>query len=227
MAIFGKSSRRSRKSLSTSSSPTPLTASTPQAPASDLGPFTITITPTLLRTLGNSLYPSLLKASGLPSPEQIYCSLRISSTGNGSKPQVLIWAGLPSEDPSSGSNPTPKDWRLGDLKDPRITTELIFFATKGSRGMCASPTNVFRFNRVLKGERVHGAEKPVDLLKKLIDCTTLPGDFVLDSCCGSGSTFVACHGLRRRALGIESDADYFRGALSAIHSNQVTEPQNA
>ena len=106
---------------------------------------------------------------------------------------------------------------------PRITTELIFFATKGSRGMCASPTDVFRFNRVLKGERVHGAEKPVDLLKKLIDCTTLPGDFVLDLCCGSGSTLVACRGLRRRALGIEADADYFRGALSALHGSASAE----
>jgi len=110
---------------------------------------------------------------------------------------------------------------------PRITTEFIFFATKGSRGLHASPTDVFRFNRVAKGERLHAAEKPVDLLRKLIECSTLPGDFVLDPCCGSGSTLVACRGVRRRGMGIEKDPDYFRTAEANLFKslqNDPTEP---
>lgn len=108
---------------------------------------------------------------------------------------------------------------------PRITTEFIFFATKGSRGMHASPTDVFRVNRVDKKERTHAAEKPVDLLRKLIECTTLPGDFVLDPCCGSGSTLVACRAVRRRGMGIEKDPDYFQTAQANLFKSDTNGSQ--
>lgn len=99
---------------------------------------------------------------------------------------------------------------------PRITTEFIFYATKGQRGMVSSPTDVFDDKRVSRSERLHAAEKPVSLLTKLVQCTTLPGDMVLDPCCGSGSTLVACRDAGRRALGIEKDLDYYNTAITNI-----------
>jgi DNA modification methylase len=99
---------------------------------------------------------------------------------------------------------------------PRITTEFIFYATKGQRGMVTSPIDVFEDKRVPRNERLHAAEKPVSLLQKLIQCTTLPGDLVLDPCCGSGSTLVACRESGRRGLGIEKDPDHFNTALANI-----------
>jgi site-specific DNA-methyltransferase (adenine-specific) len=99
---------------------------------------------------------------------------------------------------------------------PRITTEFIFFATKGQKGMTASPIDVFNIRRVPRNERIHAAEKPVELLKKLIEATTLPGDSVLDPCCGSGSTLVACKELSRRAFGIEKDPDYYTTAVANV-----------
>lgn len=104
---------------------------------------------------------------------------------------------------------------------PRITTEFIFFATKGSRGLNASPIDVFDDKRVSRSERLHAAEKPVDLLKKLIQCSTLPGDFVLDPCCGSGSTLVAAKELKRHGLGIELDKDYYNTALSNVFGSEL------
>src|SRR5262245_12894034 len=71
---------------------------------------------------------------------------------------------------------------------PRITTEFIFYATKGQRGLNASPTDVFDDRRVPREQRIHAAEKPVSLMAKLVNCATLPGDVVLDPCCGSGSS---------------------------------------
>lgn len=103
---------------------------------------------------------------------------------------------------------------------PRITTEFIFYATKGQRGLLASPTDVFNVRRVPRHERIHAAEKPVELLRKLIECSTMPGDSVLDPCCGSGSTLVACKELNRRALGIEKDADYYATAMANVFGDQ-------
>lgn len=103
---------------------------------------------------------------------------------------------------------------------PRITTEFIFYATKGQRGMNASPTDVFNVKRVPRNERIHAAEKPVELLRSLISCTTLPGERVLDPCCGSGSALVACKELGRTAIGIEKDIDYYNTALANIYGGK-------
>lgn len=99
---------------------------------------------------------------------------------------------------------------------PRITTEFIFYATKGRRGLHASPIDVFNVKRVPRKERIHAAEKPVELLSKLITCATLPGDYVLDPCCGSGSTLVACKETNRRGLGIEKDEDFYNTAMANV-----------
>lgn len=99
---------------------------------------------------------------------------------------------------------------------PRITTEFIFYATKGQKGLVASPIDVFNFKRVDRSARVHAAEKPVELLSRLIECSTLPGDSVFDPCCGSGSTLVACKALKRIGLGIEKSETYFNTALSNV-----------
>jgi site-specific DNA-methyltransferase (adenine-specific) len=110
---------------------------------------------------------------------------------------------------------------------PRITTEFIFFATKGQRGLNASPIDVFNVKRVPRSERIHAAEKPVELLRTLIQCSTLPNDFVLDPCCGSGSTLVAAKELKRQALGIELDLDYFNTAMANVFGGDLAGSNNS
>lgn len=109
---------------------------------------------------------------------------------------------------------------------PRITTEFIFYATKGQRGMTASPIDVFNVKRVPRKERIHAAEKPVELLSQLIRCTTIPGDRVLDPCCGSGSSLVACRELGRTGLGVEKDSDYFNTALANVHGGTASSTES-
>ena len=99
---------------------------------------------------------------------------------------------------------------------PRITTEFIFYATKGQRGLNASPTDVFDDRRVNRTTRVHAAEKPISLFKSLISCSSLPGDIILDPCCGSGNSLVAARELNRQGLGIEVDPDYYNTALANV-----------
>jgi site-specific DNA-methyltransferase (adenine-specific) len=70
--------------------------------------------------------------------------------------------------------------------------ENAFFAVKG-RGFTfpgRRPVSVLRVKKV--PAPTHPNEKPVDLLRQLVEALTRPGDVVLDPFCGSGSTAVAC-----------------------------------
>jgi DNA modification methylase len=88
---------------------------------------------------------------------------------------------------------------------PRRTYEMVFYATKGQRGLLLSPTDVITIKRVSRSERRYGPEKPIELMRLLIECATMPGDRILDPCCGAGSTLAAARQLKRKALGIEID----------------------
>lgn len=85
------------------------------------------------------------------------------------------------------------------------TYDIIFFATKGQRGLLRPHVDILNFSRVKKKERTYAAEKPVDLLTLLIELSTLPGDWVFDPCAGSGSTLVAARNTKRHSFGIEID----------------------
>lgn len=57
--------------------------------------------------------------------------------------------------------------------------------------------------------KIHPAQKPVGLLKKLIEVFTDPGDVVIDPCCGSGSTLRAAVESGRSAYGFEIDRNFY------------------
>jgi DNA modification methylase len=107
----------------------------------------------------------------------------------------------------------------------RRTYELIFWATKGQRGLLLSPTDVIPIKRVARAERRYGPEKPVALLERLIECSTMPGDSILDPCCGAGSTLAAARRLKRKALGIELDASAFALAVVAADHDEVEDEE--
>lgn len=59
------------------------------------------------------------------------------------------------------------------------------------------------------GNNLHPTQKPVCVLKPLIDSFSNVGDVVLDPFCGSGSTLLAARILKRRFVGIELSKEYF------------------
>jgi DNA modification methylase len=116
----------------------------------------------------------------------------------------------------------------------RRTYELIFYATKNKRGLITSPTDILRHNRVSRADRDYGPEKPTSLLRELIEAATLPNDYILDPCCGSGSALEAARDSRRRALGIELDDSAFnlalvRGKQSKLKTQEapISEPETS
>jgi len=57
--------------------------------------------------------------------------------------------------------------------------------------------------------KIHPTQKPVSLMKYLIQTYTKENDIVLDFCFGSNSTGVAAKELGRRYIGIEKEEKYF------------------
>ncbi|HEY0726025.1 MAG TPA: DNA methyltransferase [Pyrinomonadaceae bacterium] len=108
----------------------------------------------------------------------------------------------------------------------RRTYEMIFWATKGQRGLLLSPTDILDVKRVSRGDRRYGAEKPIELMRLLIECSTMPGDSILDPCCGSGPVLAAARQLRRKALGIELDPGAYALSVVAAERDPVAAPDD-
>ena len=74
--------------------------------------------------------------------------------------------------------------------------------------------NWFEWKRDNKNEypKIHPTQKPVNLLKQLIEIFTDEGDVVIDPCAGSGSTLRAALELGRNSYGFEIDRNFYNEA---------------
>lgn len=75
------------------------------------------------------------------------------------------------------------------------------------------------------GDSGHAAQKPVPLLKQIIELVTKPGETVMDCFMGSGTTGIAAMQAGRRFVGYEGDAEHFKTAKERIHD--AAEPMRA
>lgn len=118
---------------------------------------------------------------------------------------------------------------LGDLTSPWAPAyERITFGThvKSAAGRSRGDgrlaarlrrSSVIRVGRLnATGVRRHPTEKPVPLLRQLIESSTLPGELVLDPFAGVGSTLVAAVFTGRRAIGIEINESYAAVAAERV-----------
>lgn len=69
-------------------------------------------------------------------------------------------------------------------------------------------------------EKIHPTQKPLGLLKRLIELFTDEGDVVIDPCAGSGSTLIASLELKRKAYGFEIDKDFYIKAKDWIEKTK-------
>jgi site-specific DNA-methyltransferase (adenine-specific) len=71
-----------------------------------------------------------------------------------------------------------------------------------------------------RNDRVHTAQKPLQLMEELVTLFTDPDDLILDPFCGSGTTGVAAIRLGRRFIGIEKDPKYAQLARDRIAAEE-------
>ena len=69
-------------------------------------------------------------------------------------------------------------------------------------------------------EKLHPTQKPVKLLKRLIEIFTDEGDIVIDPTAGSGSTIVAALELNRKAYGFEIDKNFHKNAKQWVEETK-------
>ena len=86
-------------------------------------------------------------------------------------------------------------------------------------------TNVWSFlppyrqtGRAGKGIYNHPTEKPLEIMKRLVEMLTPEGGTVLDPFAGSGTTAIACKELGRNYICIEKELDYYQIAKQRIEA---------
>ena len=106
--------------------------------------------------------------------------------------------------------------------------EYILFFRKG-RGKkinkCGTADILNVPNKKTKGEdgkNIHDTEKPVELMKILIENSSQEGELVLDPFIGVGAVGMACKELNRNCIGVELDENYYNMAYNRIN-NYVSE----
>lgn len=82
------------------------------------------------------------------------------------------------------------------------------------------PRSIIAIKKEHESTVLHPTQKPVALLRYLIRTFTNPGETVLDSCMGSGTTAIASIKEDRHFIGFETNAEYFDKALSRIKNEQ-------
>lgn len=134
-----------------------------------------------------------------------------------------------------------KGWKLGNLAPiyepiawlfkPYNTTTLTDNVIQNEVGAMdvnsckidgKSPSNMleFGFTKNEKENKVHEAQKPIELIKYLIKLTTREDHIILDPFIGSGTTAVAAKELDRNFIGFEINEEYYEIAQERVSEVQ-------
>ena len=76
------------------------------------------------------------------------------------------------------------------------------------------PTTVLKFNRIERPD--HPTQKPLDLIKWLINSYSNENSMVLDNTMGVGTTCLGAKELNRRFIGIEKEVKYYELAVARV-----------
>ena len=116
-----------------------------------------------------------------------------------------------------------KTRRLQENKRTQKIREKGVFETTGQKriipnadGEYKMPMSVLFFNREQSG--YHPTQKPVDLMRYLINTYTNKSDTVFDGFMGSGTTAIACIIEKRNFVGSELNKEYFELATKRIET---------
>ena len=115
-------------------------------------------------------------------------------------------------------NATPNKWYMQRL-------EFILFLRKGKAKNINNmgTTTLLQVPNLKKGTKQHPTEKPIDLMKILIENSSSENEIVLDPFIGVGSTALACKESNRQYIGFELDTNYYNIATKRIseHHEQL------
>jgi hypothetical protein len=124
-------------------------------------------------------------------------------------------------------------WGFPYLAQPSMTGWLVWDKWPGADGglgnpvemACTNMWNGFRLLRVMWGgyyraagesREPHPTQKPIGIIKPIIEDCTKQGDAIADLFCGSGTTLVACEQTGRIGYGMEIEPKYVAVTLERL-----------
>ena len=111
---------------------------------------------------------------------------------------------------------------LGDLKGAYAPQhEMILFAVKGRHLLRGKrPSDLIRVYQSTK-DLIHPYQKPIDLIARLIENSTSPGEVVLDPFVGSGTTAVAAQSTGRAFIACDISLEYVELARKRLAQHKL------
>ena len=94
--------------------------------------------------------------------------------------------------------------------------ESIFYCAKGSPRKFTKPGVIDVLPFPPPRDRIHPAERPIELLEYLVEVCSVEGEIGLDPFGGSGSLAMACKRTKRRGVIIEKDEAYYTKAWERL-----------
>jgi len=132
----------------------------------------------------------------------MFLALRTGMQNAGIKfSQMLVWI---------------KNQPVMGMKDYLSQFEVIAYGWFGKHKFERSKAKSVIFHSKPKKSNLHPTQKPVGLIRKLIQDVTKIGDVVYDPFLGSGTTLVACEHLHRVCIGIEMDPVYVKVCIARL-----------
>lgn len=120
-------------------------------------------------------------------------------------PRPVIWIKR-----ETGQNNQPERWFSSAY-------EFILFARKPNSSLILQGRpDWIQCNPVPPSERIHQAEKPVELCKELISRTCLPGQTMIDPCMGSGALVEAGLQMKLIVTGCDESVESYAAATARI-----------
>ena len=110
-----------------------------------------------------------------------------------------------------------KPYKIGNtISDNIIENEVGAINTGNLKSKNLNSTNLLEFGFEKNEIRIHEAQKPLALLKYLIQLSTREGQTVLDPFMGSGSTAIASKQLKRKFIGFEINEKYHQESMQRL-----------
>ena len=86
---------------------------------------------------------------------------------------------------------------------------------------CQASNNYINFESKKSDCGLHPAQKPLQLIKFLIELVSVEGQIILDPFAGSGTTLLACKELNRNFIGFEKDVNFVEISNKRLKNNSV------
>jgi DNA modification methylase len=111
--------------------------------------------------------------------------------------------------------------------------DVVFYAVKGKSAKHGKNVSAFAYDKTGSGFDVfvypqprpllHKAQKPLELIEKLILCSSEEGDLVVDPFLGSGTTAIACKFLKRKFVGCDANPKFVELAKIRLQARSKKE----